>query len=63
MQARKSHLAILLLLLTACAGQAGVRGESSGGASNRLTQEELASAQVETLNEAIRRLRPSWLRQ
>jgi outer membrane cobalamin receptor len=63
MQAGKRHLTLILFLVTACAGPARAPDEAGGGDSNRLTQEQLAGAQVETVFDAVRRLRPNWLRQ
>lgn len=49
----------LLLLLLACASSGGA---SSGSTPNTLTKADLLETNEETLYEAIRRLRPRWLR-
>lgn len=59
MQMRRAALVLLAGVLVGCAGQA------VGGAPSRrqdmITAEEIAQVQVQTADEVIRRLRPSWL--
>lgn len=48
--------------LLAVAGCASAGGGSGGGASGALTQEDLRGANEPNLYNAVRRLRPQWLR-
>ena len=61
--AMRSRLAVsaLLLLLLGCAGSGG-SGSGSGSTSGALTRADLLETEQATLYDAIRRLRPRWLR-
>lgn len=50
---------VLAVLFGACAGATRANGSSSDR--NRLTAEEIASVDVQTLYEVVQRLRPRWL--
>lgn len=50
---------VLAVLFAACAGTP--RASSSSSDRNRLTAEEIASVDVQTLYEVVQRLRPRWL--
>lgn len=56
--------AVVALVGAAGCASAGAAGDSTSGSRNHITQEELANPQVQTMSafDAIRRLRPRWLR-
>ncbi|MCK5651612.1 MAG: hypothetical protein KAJ42_09555 [Gemmatimonadetes bacterium] len=57
-----SLICVLALLLSACATAQSGDSSSSRRRSNVLTAEELAASTTNTAWDAIRQLRPSWLR-
>jgi len=50
-----------LAVLTACGGSTGTQTQTTRRSSNIITSEEISSAQVTTLYDAVMRLRPHWL--
>jgi len=55
---------VALIATTGCASGSGGSGSSSSGSRNHITREELNDPVVSTMSafDAIRRLRPRWLR-
>jgi len=51
-------VAAMVLMPTACVTGTGT---SAGGDPNRLTQEQIAAANVSTLYDVVQRLRPRWI--
>jgi len=48
-------------MLTACGGATGTQTQTTRRSSNVITSDEISSAEVTTLYDAVLRLRPHWL--